>query len=227
MAKIKEKVPMKAYGIDDFISEMQRPMTYIDIMARIHLLTGYNKSALILLDQQSEWIVPDGKANQYYLDWIKPLPKKIPKDQVERISSVKGREFQYIFFIEAMDALINGRDIEDFFLRDDLRRISTAMIEGHKDQASNRASALVHFYEGKKPEAKSNSKLAKAYNKISQASYRQGDKIGKSDIGRYVNDHETCGAILKKRGSKKAIDHWTDERSMIKRKPKFMDRYDD
>ncbi len=59
MNKIIEKKPMQMYGIDDFISEMKLPMPYVDIMARIHYLTGYNKSALILLHQHAEWIVPD------------------------------------------------------------------------------------------------------------------------------------------------------------------------
>jgi hypothetical protein len=228
MKKIIEKKPMQMYGIDDFISEMKDPMPYVDIMARIHYLTGYNKSALIMLHQHAEWIVPDGKASQYYLDWIKPLPKRIPKEQEERISSVKAEEFQYIFFMDAMDALINGRDIQDFFLRDDIRRISTTLIKSNQNQASHRATALVHFYLNKVPDVKSTDPLMKKYNFFqAHDRYRLGDDIGKNDIARYVRDHETCGVILQKIGNQKAIDFWKAERAMIKRKPKFMDRYDD
>ena len=65
------------------------------------------------------------------------------------------------------------------------------------------------------------------YRYVLKSSYRCGDGIAKNDRSRYVRDHEACGAILKKIGSKKAVSYWKDERAMIKRNPKFMDLYSD
>ena len=69
MAK-KNSVPVKVYGIDDFITDMERPMPYIDTLSRIHLLTGFNKSALWLLSQYLDWIIDYKDLQSYRMNWI-------------------------------------------------------------------------------------------------------------------------------------------------------------
>jgi len=140
------------------------------------------------------------------------------------MESIGLLEWQYIFYMDAMDALINGRDIQDFFLADHVRMVR---IYQKSDSHSHRVSALISFYSRKKPDAKSNSPLMRNYRYVLKSSYRCGDGIAKNDRSRYVRDHEACGVILYKIGSEKALSYWKDERAMIKRNPKFMDLYSD
>lgn len=216
MAKQSNKAPVKAYGIDDFIEEIKRPMAYIDIMARIHLLTGYNKSALILLRKTTHRIMDSDKARDIYNLWIKDRAEW-SKSEVNRMNKMELPDFQYIFYLDALDALITGRDIQDFFLEDPIHfRLSA----GH----SNRVKALVIFYAKKPiPERGANKPLYDVYNQINEAKYRQGETVAKNKIKAYINDHETCGDILQREGNQKAISHWQEDRKLLKRR--FIDYY--
>ena len=96
MAK-KNSAPVKVYGIDDFINDMKKPMPFIDTISRIHLLTGFNKSALMMLRGHLDCIMEDD-----------------PEDDSSKES--KRLYSHWIFLIEAIDCLIKGRDIPEYYI---------------------------------------------------------------------------------------------------------------
>ena len=239
MAK-KNSAPAKVYGIDDFIAEMKHPMPYINTLSRIHLLTGFNKSALILLRNHLAVIMGYGKVMVYRKFWITEDGIKLIGEPVNdakdpkkngRVKRITPLHMHQLFLIVAIDCLIDGRAIPEPFVN------HTLLPEWHYDPdpkatISIRAEALIRFYLNKRVKY-TEGKLYQAYNLVSKSNYRLGGKktvglkdgIAESDRQNYVDDHESCGLELKRLGDIKAIEHWQDDRNHLQKTPRFMDCY--
>ncbi len=229
MAK-KNSVPVKVYGIDDFITDMERPMPYIDTLSRIHLLTGFNKSALWLLSQYLDWIIDYKDLQSYRMNWITKHGIRwggVPEGTLRKVVTPLQRH--HVFLVVAIDCLIKGDDIPTIFMRDRIAKWASGFDPLHpfytKSESSLRAQALVRFYTRERV-LKKEGKLYEHYNKVSKARYRRGRAIAKNDRLRYYEDHEMCGKILKSMNDRKAVSQWQDDRNLLKKDPDFMDYYD-
>ena len=209
MAK-KNSAPAKVYGIDDFIAEMKHPMPYIDTLSRIRLLTGFHKSALMMLRGYLECIMYDD-------------PEDDSTNESKRLYS------HWNFLLVAIECLIEGKDIPEYYI-DTLtpsweHGFDPLDLPYTKYKSSLRAQALVRFYTRKRV-FKKEGKLYEHYNNVLKARYRQGKAIAKQDRSRYIQDHEMCGKILKSMNDRKVFSLWQDDRNLLKKNPDFRDYYD-
>jgi len=252
MAK-KNSAPVKVYGIDDFITEMKTPMPFINTISRIHLLTGFNKGALIMLRNYLHWIIEWDKYWVYRRDWITKDGIKLIGEPVNdakdpkkngRAKRITPLHMHQLFLIVAIDYLIDGKDIpvemftekpmiNGLTIKDPLIDIpelippqfgDSELMPFYTESARLRAIALVRFYTRERV-LKTEGALYKQYNNVSKPNYRHGRAIAKNDRSRYIEDHEMCGKILDSMNDQKAFSQWQDDRNLLKKNPDFMDHY--
>lgn len=161
-AKMIPAIPHRPYSISDFIEEMKSPMPFIDIVSRVHLLTGFNKSALIMLRRHCGEILGYRlweKIDVHYSS-SKLKEVKIGK-KTFMVNTIEMPKHHHTFLIDFLDALIVGRDVDPFFTGIDPDDYDKHVFGESK--LTIRQIALICRYNGRNVTKRDAAKIAREY----------------------------------------------------------------
>lgn len=102
----------RPYSFADFIYELKdaESIHEIDIIGRIHLITGFNRYAMILLRDELFYLVGSKgwDAIKRYFDLVKSGKPYTPDEEFELHDQLP--EWKYVFTWEILTSLIDGKD---------------------------------------------------------------------------------------------------------------------
>jgi len=160
----KKDTALRPYSLADFIEEMKSPMPYIDIVSRVHLLTGFNKSAVIILRRYIGKILGYRiwkKTDIHYNDTSpKLIEAKIGK-KTYMVHSFEPPKHHQTFLIDFLESLIIGRDVDNYFTGIDPDDYDKHVFSEAKLTLNQ--IALICRYNGREVTKKSAAKVAQEY----------------------------------------------------------------